>query len=91
MMRRFSLADDGECSVFEVVPSFSLSVDSSLIHGWLCFDKPGERRRLAPIPKNWEGLSEQDLSKLWERAKRAARVEFNWDSRLFDAANKSRW
>jgi hypothetical protein len=78
MMRRFCLADDGECSVFEVVPSFSISADSGLIHGWLCFDRGGERRRFAPIPKNWEGLSEQDLSKLWERATRAARVELGF-------------
>jgi hypothetical protein len=36
--------------------------------GWLCFEGPGCKRRLAPIPAGWERLSDDDLRLLCERA-----------------------
>lgn len=36
--------------------------------GWLCFESSTERRRLARFPNDWDGLSEQDLSKLLKSA-----------------------
>ena len=36
--------------------------------GWLVFKSDHERRRLAPIPANWETLRGPELRALWERA-----------------------
>jgi hypothetical protein len=75
VIRRFCLSNDGECSVFDVLPGPTDLVDPDFSHGWLCFERGGERRRLAPIPADWERLSEQDLSQMWTSAKRVARIE----------------
>lgn len=40
--------------------------------GWLVFDSTGERRRLTPIPADWETLPDQRLTRLCEMAVRAA-------------------
>jgi hypothetical protein len=32
--------------------------------GWLVFECEGERRRLAPVPEDWEGLTERELERL---------------------------
>ena len=32
--------------------------------GWLLFESEREKRRLAPIPKDWESLSDEELAKL---------------------------
>ena len=74
MIRRFSLSNDGECSVFNVVPDPSTVLDPEFTQGWLCFERGDERRRFAPIPADWERLSEHDLSKLWTTATRVIRV-----------------
>jgi hypothetical protein len=39
-----------------------------LSEGWLVFKSDEEKRRLSPIPANWESLRGQDLRALWERA-----------------------
>jgi len=67
MIRRFSLSDDAEWVVFDVVPRFSATL-SPLNYGWLCFALGDERRRFAPIPENWQALSEQDLADVWAQA-----------------------
>jgi len=72
MYRQFSLLDEGECFVFDVVPG--LSSDPRLRRGWLCFDRGEERRRFAPIPEDWETLSELDLSLMWASAKPVAEI-----------------
>ena len=37
--------------------------------GWLAFESAhGEKRRLAPVPKDWEALSDLELTALWARA-----------------------
>jgi hypothetical protein len=36
--------------------------------GWLCFDSPGEKRRLAPIPVQWYRLGNAQLEALGEIA-----------------------
>ena len=74
MLRRFHLSKDRECLVFDVSPSLSDSLDPEFCYGWLCFEQPDERRRLAPIPKNWLELTEQDLARLWVRATPVAKV-----------------
>ena len=74
MVRRFHLIDAEECLVFEVIPSLSNTVDPTLRHGWLCFDYADQRRRFAPIPKNWYNLSEQALSQICARGRPVPRI-----------------
>lgn len=38
--------------------------------GWLCFETAGEKRRLAPVPRGWERLSEIELARLCHTAPR---------------------
>lgn len=40
-----------------------------LAAGWLTFESPTEKRRLAPIPPHWEQLSEADLQRLCDTAR----------------------
>jgi hypothetical protein len=37
--------------------------------GWLTFESPTEKRRLAPIPQHWEQLPDADLERLCEAAR----------------------
>lgn len=46
------------------------TVSAAFAGGWLVFQAPHERRRLAPIPADWEALSSDDLARLCERATR---------------------
>lgn len=40
-------------------------------HGWLCFESRAEKRRLAPIPREWELFDDRELERLSQRAERA--------------------
>ncbi|MDB4951476.1 MAG: hypothetical protein JWM27_4125 [Gemmatimonadetes bacterium] len=42
-------------------------------HGWLCFEKAGEKRRLAPVPQGWDALPDGDLPGLLGDARRVDR------------------
>lgn len=43
--------------------------------GWLCFEADnGEKRRLAPVPPNWDAGNDSDLWKLAQTAKLVSRV-----------------
>jgi hypothetical protein len=33
-------------------------------NGWLCFESPTEKRRLMPLPEDWEALPIEQLSSL---------------------------
>ena len=37
-------------------------------HGWLAFESGPERRRLCPIPPQWESLTDAELASLASRA-----------------------
>lgn len=39
-------------------------VDRALARGWLCFQRGEEKRRLAPIPAEWQALPETRLQEL---------------------------
>jgi hypothetical protein len=41
---------------------------AELAEGWLCFESPSERRRLAPIPPEWELCEIGALEAMAERA-----------------------
>ncbi len=46
-------------------------VDEELAEGWLAFEAagaPAEKRRLAPVPPEWEQFPPPMLIELWERA-----------------------
>ena len=75
MMRRFCLDDGNDCAVFDVLPELSDFIDPDFARGWLCFERRDERRRLAPIPDNWENLPDRDLSNMWARAQQVPRIQ----------------
>ncbi|MBB4637669.1 hypothetical protein [Longimicrobium terrae] len=37
--------------------------------GWLCFEHDDEKRRLSPIPSDWEGADTGDLERYCTEAK----------------------
>lgn len=45
-----------------------LRLSHLLAEGWLVFKSDHERRRLSPIPANWETLRAREIRALWERA-----------------------
>jgi hypothetical protein len=75
--RVFADARGVKWDVFAVYPEARASAHSKLkgtySQGWLCFESPGEKRRLSPIPNEWQGLSEAELQQLSERAEVASK------------------
>jgi hypothetical protein len=63
--------------VFEVLPGAdSRSAErmpAAFRAGWLCFQSPTERRRLAPIPLGWQGWEERALLGALEYGHRSPR------------------
>ncbi|HEX6912535.1 MAG TPA: hypothetical protein VF142_19165 [Longimicrobium sp.] len=37
--------------------------------GWLCFDSPGEKRRLYPIPAGWDQFPDAELMQMCREAR----------------------
>jgi hypothetical protein len=74
-VRTFESPDGATWNVWEVVParmgdfrsSHGTHLPRDLADGWLCFDCGTEKRRLAPLPSNWQERSEEDL-RFWCRA-----------------------
>lgn len=74
MLRGFIDSTGVEWRVWEVLPSkaergIHASTMSSLkatafADGWLCFESPEEKRRLAPIPQGWESRDSRQLEQL---------------------------
>jgi hypothetical protein len=48
-------------------------VNERLRDGWLAFQSTNEKRRLTPIPPNWDTMSDAELLTLLERAPRAGK------------------
>lgn len=73
--RSFSDARGVRWDVFAVYPEARPSPHSQLrgtFHeGWLCFDSAAEKRRLSPVPENWQALGDEELKGLVDRAERA--------------------
>ena len=46
---------------------------AGLDNGWLCFEAAVEKRRLSPIPLDWQRCSEAQLERYCAEAKRAPR------------------
>lgn len=74
--RAFADARGVQWDVFAVYPETRPSAHSQLkgtySRGWLCFDSPGQKRRLSPIPDAWQGLNDEQLAQLSERAESAS-------------------
>ncbi len=55
--------------MWDVLPGLQLEqrrsrgmlLPDAMAGGWLCFDGPGEKRRLYPIPDRWEDSPDEDL------------------------------
>jgi hypothetical protein len=68
-VREFSDAARVAWKVFRAVPHSSPSGREKVLpeafrDGWLVFECDAERRRLAPIPEEWEGLPDEELERL---------------------------
>lgn len=50
------------------LPELRVRLTGALAAGWLVFKSDDEKRRLAPIPPDWESFRGQDLRALWSKA-----------------------
>lgn len=78
MATRTLRAPDGTVwEVWDVLPGLQLSprqgrnalLPDDMAEGWLCFDSPGEKRRLYPIPAGWEASEDEELWRLCSHAR----------------------
>lgn len=75
-MREFTDSEGGTWEVWAVYPTppraaYSAEfphVSPDLVDGWLCFQAGAARRRLVPIPADWEQSSDHELRSLCLRA-----------------------
>lgn len=71
-LRNFTDSQGQVWRVWNVVPQYASSHDEDamtpgLQGGWLCFENGGEKRRLSPIPAEWENAA-ADALEGWCRA-----------------------
>ena len=52
---------------------FRVPLGEQWIDGWLAFETKGEKRRLAPIPDDWERATDEQLFRMLERAEHIRR------------------
>jgi len=63
-------SEDRRCSA----PTERIRVDNpQFSHGWLAFERGLEKRRLSPIPPQWESLTDAELASLVSRASPATK------------------
>src|SRR5688572_15874277 len=76
--RHFSDRDGAQWRVWSTIPRDSRSCLPGFEQGWLTFEQAatGERRRLAPIPAAWEGMTDDRMLLLCRVAQplRGARI-----------------
>lgn len=74
---RTLIAEDGtEWTVWNIAPASSSRAQLysvQLAGGWLCFECPTEKRRLAPPPQGWEDISDAELEECLGRAEQVVR------------------
>ena len=80
MLRAFRDSTGVEWRVWEVFPSKTSPLSSAdamsrtslmgsaYANGWLCFESPSEKRRLAPIPAGWEHGGVRQIEEMWKSA-----------------------
>ena len=52
---------------------FRVPLGAQWTRGWLAFETKGAKRRLAPIPPDWESATDEQLERMCERATPIAR------------------
>jgi hypothetical protein len=52
---------------------FRVPLSEQWAQGWLAFETKGEKRRLAPIPDDWETATVEQLVRMLERAEQIRR------------------
>ena len=85
-VREFVDTQGRRWTVWNTVPDWLNGVSAAFNTGWLTFECGSERRRLAPIPADWENAA---LGTLQGYCKRAEPVRSDRRSREIDA--DSRW
>jgi len=56
-------------------------VAAEFAYGWLCFETVGEKRRLAPVPGDWDRADDETIEQWCCVAKPAVRRKTGGDSR----------
>jgi hypothetical protein len=51
----------------------NVAVASEFSAGWLCFESEGEKRRLAPVPQDWDQAGPDRLASWLQAAKRVVK------------------
>ena len=80
-MRTFADGSGIQWTVFEVKRAASDAhgsvtyLPTGHADGWLCFEGPHSKRRLAEFPEHWRELSDAELDALCESAKPAQRAQ----------------
>jgi len=59
--------------VWQTVPTSRTSVSGEFENGWLTFESPTGRKRLAPVPANWDAASPDRLELMCRAATDVAR------------------
>lgn len=59
--------------VWSTIP-YTTGVAGTLQRGWLTFESAAERRRLAPIPLDWENATIAELREFCAKAERTMRT-----------------
>jgi hypothetical protein len=72
-IREFTDSAGVHWQVWSTIPAMG-GVAGGFRQGWLTFSSPNERRRLAPIPPNWEVSSDAELRVLVRQAEAAKRT-----------------
>lgn len=66
--REFTDEEGRRWSAWETVPTATAGLPEAMSAGWLCFQTDTEKRRLAPIPPDWETAPEEELPRFLHAA-----------------------
>lgn len=90
-MRTFRDASGNAWTVFEVRRQISSTGDTRSFlpggfnDGWLCFERPGAKRRLTKYPARWREFEDRELTELLDQAQAAPKGSM----RIYDDLGES--
>ena len=70
-IREFTDPSGLRCRVWSTIPLAPTVYDEELRSGWLTFESATARKRLAPIPPDWEDASAERLDEMCRQAETA--------------------
>ena len=73
-IREFTDSAGVKWRVWSTIPAAPSAYDESLRAGWLTFESGAERKRLAPIPEDWEEATAERLDLMCRVAEVARRT-----------------